>query len=337
MIKNFRDSEFKAHVQRWSVENPKNAYKFADLFAEYLSHPPINGILIRRSAFVSLMGFLEQLIENLLFGYYFFVVPEGTSAVEKEEKARRKAHNANSPKDGWRGRIHKFQTLGIDLGPGQEYEDELLEFGRRRNLIVHKDGVIDEQYIQNVAKKYLPEEAEKGKILVVSTKYLSRAIFIVSLFAFALTQACWRQWQPRKNTKRADKALDSFVLISLRKGYYDLVVALVEISKQFLIPRLTSQIIRINQAVALRELERIPEMKAVVSELSREKLIWPIPIAIAILREDISKAHRLLVLASQENKLVKLSPYWPLFNPIRDAQWFIQMFERPNRGNLPKK
>lgn len=337
MIKDFKDSEFKARVQRWSLENPKSAYKFADLFSEYLSHPPINGILIRRSAFVSLMGFLEQLIENLLYGYYFFVVPEETSAVEREEKARRKAHNANSPKDGWQGRIRIFQTLGVDLGVGLKYEDDLLEFGRRRNLIVHKDGVIDDQYIQKVSKGFLPEGAEKGKILVVSTKYLSRAIFIVSLFAFTLTQACWRQWQPRRNTKKADKALDSFIHISLRKGYYDLVVALVEIGKQFQIPRLTSQITRVNQAVALRELDRTQELKTVVSELSREKLVWPVPIGLAILRKDFSKAYRLLLSASQENKLVKLSPYWPLFNPIRDVQWFIQMFEHPNRGNLPKK
>jgi hypothetical protein len=336
MLRDFKDSKFKARVQRWALENPKKAYKFSDLFVDYLMQPPINGILLRRSAFISLIGFLEQLIENLLFGYYYYVAVPGIDNDQKEEKARRIAHRANFPQDGWRGRTKIFQKYGIDIGLAQCFVDELLEYAQRRNLIVHKDGVIDDQYIRNVAKEYLPQGANVGKILIVSSQYLAHSIQEVTLFAFAITQACMRQWHPRKNEKRADRTLESFIYLSLRKGYYELVVHLVDIGKQYQLSKLIEQMISIHQAVALRELKRIPDLRAVVNKLATEKQKWPIPIAIAILREDFTYAQRLLALAAQENKLPKISPYWPLFDPIRDDKWFKQMFEHPNHGDLPR-
>lgn len=338
-LKLFRDSKFNSHMLEWSKENPQKAYKFAEVFASYLAHPPISGILLRRSAFILLIGFLEQLFENLLYVYYYLNnLDEDLNNNVQEDKARQKARKANSPRDGWPGRIKLFQKLIVDLGEAQAYQGELIEITQRRNLMVHKEGVIDTSYIRNVPEEYLPDGAEEGKILIISTHYLYRAFHLVSVFAFAINQACWRQWEYlNSHKKKANKAMDLFIYRELREGRFELVVDLVKISKQFPLPSLYKQSIRVNQAIAFSKLGKISEMWDVLSELPGKGLEWWGDVAQAIFRKDYIRVNFLLVQAKKNNKIKDVSPYWPLFDDVRDLPWFMPMFEHPNRGELQRK
>jgi hypothetical protein len=69
----FGDQRFKARVLQWSVDNPRKSYQLAQVWFDYLTHPPANGILLRRSALISLVGTWEIFLEALFFGYYFYV------------------------------------------------------------------------------------------------------------------------------------------------------------------------------------------------------------------------------------------------------------------------
>jgi hypothetical protein len=336
-FRGFRDSKFKSRVTRWSHDNPRKAYKLGDVFFDYLAHPPLSGILLRRGAFVSLIGFLEQLLENLLFGYFYSDSKDGLTDEEQEDAARRKAKNALSRSDGWRGRLQIFQKLGVDIGEAQDYFDELLEITQRRNLLVHKDGVIDGRYLRDVPQGFMPNGAEAGKILLVTSRYLPRAFDVVAVFAFALTQSCWRQRLCGGRKKRANKALDLFIYTELRKDRYEVVVELVKISKQFKLPDSYAQMIQVNQAVAFRKLERFPEMRAVLSELSGTDREWWVDVAQSIFQEDFQQVQLLLAQAAKNNVLKNVTPFWPLFEPVRNEVWFQKMFEHPNRGDLPTK
>jgi hypothetical protein len=335
-IQFFRESHFKTRVRKWAIENPQKAHKFSMVFSSYLAHPPVSGILLRRNVLVSLVGFLELFLENLLFGYYFYTdLGEDPKSDAHKEKARRKAEKENSPREGWRGRIEKFRQLDIDLSHIQVYVDELLEIAQRRNLIVHNDGVVDETYLKRAPAAYQPSGLQKGQFLLVSTRYLTRAFHVVVIFAVTLSQACWRQWHPNKNKKRADQLLERYLFTILKDGRYGLAVDLGTVSQQFSLPRFSSQIIKIHQAIAFRELGKKTEMMQVVNEFPEGNRDWRVPIALAILREDFPLAQQLLVQAAKKNKLIDISPFWSLFNPVKDESWFQRMFEHPNRGNLP--
>jgi hypothetical protein len=325
-FKSLRDSRFKSRVTRWSHLNPQKSYKLSDVLGDYLVHPPLSGILLRRGTFVTLIGFLEQLIENLLYGYHYSFLnsTDGLTVEEQEEAARRKAKNAISSTDGWRGRFRIFQKLGIDIGKAQDYCDELIEMTQRRNLLVHKDGVIDRTYIRYVPDGFIPDGAEAGKILLVSPQYLTRAFDVISVFACAITQSCWRQrlFGGRKNL--ANKALDLFIFFELRKKRYEEVVELAKVSKQFKLPDTYVHMIQVNQAVAFRNLELFPEMREVLSELSEAGTEWWIDVAQSIFQEDFQKVQLLLAQAAKNNVLKTVTPFWPLF-------------EHPNRGDFPPK
>ena len=337
-IQFFQDSHFKTRVHKWALENPQKAHKFSAVFFGYLAHPPVSGILLRRNVLVSLVGFLDLFLENLLFGYYFYTdLGEDPNCEAHREKARQKAEKENSSRDGWRGRIHKFQQLGIDLSNIQVYVDELLEITQRRNLIVHNDGVVNNTYLKWAPDAYQPLGIQKGQFLLVSTCYLTRAFHVVVVFAIALSQACWRQWQPTKNKKRANQVLERFLFTALKDGRFNLVVDLVEISKQFSLPRSSTQILKIHQAIAFRELGKKQEMIQIYAEFPDNNLDWRVPIAFAVLREDFSLAQQLLSRAAKKNKLLDISPFWTLFKPVKDELWFQRLFEHPNRGNLPRE
>jgi hypothetical protein len=338
-FRSLRDSKFKSRVTRWSHENPQKSYKLGDTLWDYLVHPPLSGILLRRGAFVTLIGFLEQLIENLLYGYYYSFPNsnDGLTDEEREDTARREAKKANSPADGWRGRFQVFQKLGINIGNAQNYCDELIEMTQRRNLLVHKDGVIDRTYLLYVPDGFIPDGAEAGKILLVSPQYLTRAFDVISVFACAITQSCWRQRLYRGRKKMANKALDLFIFIELRKKHYEEVIELAKVCKQFKLPDTYAHTIQVNQAVAFRNLEMFPEMRDVLFELSEAGTEWWIDVAQSIFQEDFRKVQRLLAQAAKNNVLKTVTPFWPLFEPIKNEIWFQNIFEHPNRGDLPPK
>lgn len=334
-FRGFRDSKFKSRLTRWSHDNPRKAYKLGDVFFDYMAHPPLSGILLRRGAFVSLIGFLEQLLENLLFGYFYPDSKDGLTVEEQEDAARRKAKNALSRTEGWRGRLQIFQKLGVDIGEAQGYFDELLEMTQRRNLLVHKDGVIDWRYLRDVPEGFIPDGAETGKILLVTSRYLTRAFDVVAVFAFALTQSCWRQRLCGGRKRKANKALDLFIYSELRKDRYGVVVELAKVSRQFNLPAAYAQMIQVNQAIAFRKLERVPEMQAVLAELSETDREWWVDVALSIFHDDDQQVHLLLAQAARNNVLKNITPFWPLFDPLRNEVWFQKMFEHPNRGDLP--
>lgn len=332
----FQDNAFQQRVIEWSRDNINKSQKLFTVLNDYLAQPPANGILLRRSALVSLVGFLDVLFESLFYGYCFYVDLENGSDIEKlKETARKKAQKDKRSRNGWAGRVENFSKLDIHFEIPACLIEELTEITNRRNVIVHKNGVIDENYMKYVDEECRPAEADKGKMIVVSTKYLMRAFYVFTVIAFTLSQACWRQWQPNKSKNKANETVERFIYRNLRKERYELVVDLVKIAKNFELPWQKKQVVIVNHAIALRELGNHSGVLEVVAPLSAKKRDWRINIGLAILREDYEKARLLIIRAAKENKLSEVSRYWPVFKPIVNEMWFQNIFVAADRGELP--
>jgi hypothetical protein len=321
----FKSNDFKERVLEWALENVGKAQKLAHIITTYFAEPPANGVILRRSALVTLITFLEILFEDLLFVYFYYV--ESLS----EEKSHKKAENIR----GWKNRIETLKGFGIHFGVTETYIDELYEIHARRNRIVHGDGIVTERYLKNAPEIYHPDGIEEGQMLIVSTRYLIRAFHVITLIAFQITQSAWRQWRPNKNRKKANEALERFIFSTLKQKRYELVKGLSVLCDEIKLTKKHEQFIIVNHAVALRELGKIQEMQKITSRLRSQKRDWRVNIAYAILKNNDNKARLLLTRAAEKNKLVNISKYWPVFNPVQDEDWFQNIFDTADRGKLP--
>ncbi|MBN2005582.1 MAG: hypothetical protein JXA21_19645 [Anaerolineae bacterium] len=332
----FKDRRFKARVLQWAMENPRKSHKLAQAWADCFSEPPAHGLLLRRSALISLVGTLEILLEALFFSYYFYVNGNSTAEDEAQEaKARQQAEKAMG--GGWRRRIEKFGDLGIDLTSIQDYLDELVEITQRRNTLVHNQGVIDADYMKKSPPTHRPIEAKEGLMLVVSTRYLERAFDVVLLIAFGLSQTCWRQWRPAEKQKKADRVIETLIYQTLRQGRYELVQDLALMTERTDLSWQLRQLVLVNAAIAFRERGDKTAMRNEITRLKRKRRGMQANIALAILQENFLEARRLMKQAADKSKLHQyISPYWPLFAPIKNEPWFKRLFDASERDKIPK-
>ncbi len=332
----FKDRRFKARVLQWVVENPRKGYKLAQAWADCFSEPPTNGILLRRSALISLVGTLEILIEGLFFGYYSHVTNDHAKDLNVQEQAIRNRVK-KAMEGGWQKRIEKFGELGIDIEIVRDYLDEIIEITRRRNLIVHKNGVIDANYVKNPSSSYQIVGAKEGLMFVVSTRYLERAFDVVLLVAFGLSQACWRQWYPADKQKQADRVVETLSYQMLRQGRYELVQDLALVTEQIDLSRRLRQLVLVNAAIAWRERGDKANMQLVLAKLKKKSCSWQTKIALAILRENFLEARHLMEQATDKGILHRyISPYWPLFEPVKSKPWFKHLFDVSEHDKVPR-
>lgn len=325
----FKSDDFKERVLEWALENVGKGQKLVNVITTYFAEPPANGVILRRSALVTLITFLEILFEDLFFVYYHHINPTGTLT---REDASKKASKIT----GWENRIKTLMGSGVSFGKLEPYLDELYEIVERRNRIVHGDGIITSKYFEKAPQKYQPAGAKEGQILIVSTRYLIRAFHIVTLISFQICQNAWRHWRPRKSPKKANEALERFIFTTLKQKRHELVCDLASLCEAIKLPARYRQFVVVNHAIALREQKEIIQMRDVLSVLYGENREWRVNIAYAILRENYSKAQLLLTRAAWKNNLVNISRYWPLFDPVREEQWFQNIFDGADKGKLPK-
>ncbi len=333
----FQTGEFKKRTLDWVFEHPAKANKLANVINTEFNEPPNNGIILRRSALIQLTGFLELLLQDLFFAY-LYLHPDNKLAQQDNAMLKIWAQDQAEikMKGGWRKRIENISALEADLGSTEQYLDDLIEITQRRNLMVHNDGVIDDDFLERIPDRYKNEKEWKpGQTLVVSTEYLQRAFDVTHLIGCILNQAIWRKWAGT-SPKKASETFSNFIFTVLKQERYQLVSDLADFSVSLSLPKKISQIVKVNQAIAFRETKQHNKLQRSISELSRSNPSLPIQIALSVLRMDYKNTQILLVHAANKNLLKNISKDWPLFYPIKNEPWFITLFNRVDRGDLPK-
>lgn len=347
----WQSSDFKRELLEWCALNPDKAYRLTDIFNSSYEQPPANGILIRRSILITLAGFLEQFFQDIFYAYYK-IEAERNLARDKKKKVTGllydeiwindqvdKAMKGNLVKTGpkgFRGRIESLKYLGIDLAPSDRFIDEIQEITQRRNLFVHQDGIIDQDYIDR-----LPASYKVGKALIlkrrllVSTFYINRAMRVVYIFGLILHNICWRMWI-RNGRRQRNEEFGKCVFSALKQHRYDLVEDLYGVASALYLERETWHTIKINYGIVLRERGQIAQLRALIGSFRNLEKSWKIKLALSILQENFESARMLLNEANDRGEIGTISKDWPLFEPIRNERWFLSSFEI-DRGKLPSK
>ena len=92
---------------------------------------------------------------------------------------------------------------------------DFIELTERRNLFVHNDGIVNEQYMQVCSSEgYDCSETKKGALLGVSKHYFSKAHEVIYELAAKLSYVLWRKLSP-EDRERADAHFASTLIYDL--------------------------------------------------------------------------------------------------------------------------
>lgn len=321
----FDDTAFRRRVLKWERENPHKKRRLLTAWTDYMAQPPLSGIILRQSTLINLVSTVEIFVDGVIKIHHEQVDPKCAIKDRPTWKERWETLQEIAPSSLW-----------------QTYRDPLREMIARRNALIHQGGRITAKgYLKQTEEitSLRPLSAAEGNFLLVPTTYLQDAFDTVILFAFALAQSAWRVWRQPRHSKIADELASHFIYQTLRQKRYLLVEKLAQIALELKPGWKSAQTMLVNWGIACREQDKKENLYQVLFRLEkREKRRWDIEIAVHILRQRFEPAHMLLKTAAERGQLRQISPYWPLFDPIRQETWFKNLFDAAdNAPPRPKK
>lgn len=323
-VKLFQDVESINKFREWENKHPHKSYKLARNLLSLYSNPPISGLILRKSMLITLVTFLEVLIETLFTNHFLI---HGLSKEEATEQAER------SMKGGWNKRLDNLSLIGIPISVLSTYRREILDITNLRNLLVHSDGVVDQEYLKHPIQNY-HGELKAGRILIVSTRRLGQALNTIWIYGLLLCQAHWRYHE--NSEKAQNDKLDQFFLYAFDEERYGLILDWSEKTELLNLTESTNQRILVDRAIAFRELNKPDEVKKIVSMLRSIPHDWQIDIALSMLDKDYKTLMRQLTDAKSKYD-IRRSSHWPLFEPIKNELWFKTAFIQNRRKIFTSK
>lgn len=300
---------------------------------------PAQGPLLRRGALTTLLSYFEALVSDLIQLHYSLypvrlsrdkklslddlrrIDPEGIGDVER--------HLAAKEADG--AKLDYFaNTLGLNLASLTPERDHLTEVTQRRNLIVHNQGIVNRQYLSNVADSLKTEYgATEGETLPVTRRYVDAAIDTVYVVGATLTQLCWRKWD-KDSREQADFEIVQWLLYqSLLTERFELTARIAERLKDT--EHRTEKSARmaiINRAIALNRLNRTDDMERVLSLRDWSASSLDYRLALHALRNEEDALYELLPRAVDSGAVTRIDlERWPVFAPQRGTERFSKALE----------
>ena len=316
--------------------------KAAKLFNKEAPH---QGALLRRSALITAISHFEALTADLVHAFY--VRFPGALAADQRSLTLSELRELGSLDDAVQHLISQEvdvllresldkqvayfkKPLSVDISPVEVRLPSLVEISQRRNVYVHNRGLANRHYIKKVSEELIGEFGVKeGEPLPVSEDYLVRAIDIVFLAGLSLLTQCWQKWEKAKPEER-DSFLVNVTYESLQEGRFHVAC---EVASYALASAVKHderrRILLINQAIALRSMQKLDEMRALLSTLDWSATALKFRLALAALCSNEDEFFVLLpkAVAAEEIGRDELEE-WPLFEAVRGSRRFQSELDR---------
>lgn len=312
---------------------------------------PIQAFILRRSALITLASHFEYLIAELLHSFYL-LYPQALPSEERvlslaDLRAMGSVEDAENHliereidsllRDSIEKQLEYFSSkrIKVNLEYLDNYKNRLVEIFQRRNIIVHNDGVVNKIYLSRVSKDILEQGAENGKRLDVTEEYLNKAIEATYISGVILTQLCWRKWQ-KETIEAAENVYINLLYESLQEQQYEFISQLKDFSQKL---EYTSdrkkRVMIVNHAIALREQKQLESMNNLINTLDWSSCALEFRVALCALRGDKDGLINLLPKAIAAKEIHKqYLEEWPLFEPYRDSEDFINMIESSTNDSI---
>lgn len=332
------DPELSEAVSRM-LGDPVRRDAFFGAIRTFRRAAPRQGLTLRRSAVVALSSHLEALVADLIHAYYG-LFPGALPADERsltlaelrelgsvdEAQAHLVTLEVDSVlRESFPKQLEYFaKRPKIDIAAFDRWLEELKEIDLRRNIYVHNRGVVNKRYLRQVSDELqATHEAKEGEELLSSEAYLLAAIDTIFIAGVALIQLCWRKWH-RATLDDADSMLIDALFDNLTESRYRVVERIAILAADFKYSTDENRrIIVINQAIALRDMDRREEMAALVAKEDWSSCGPQFRLALAALSGDGERFWEILPKAVAADGITEAQlREWPLFQNLRTHQDF---------------
>ncbi|MCC6371062.1 MAG: hypothetical protein IT236_08670 [Bacteroidia bacterium] len=222
--------------------------------------------------------------------------------------------------------------LGIPLRKDLPSWQNFIEITERRNLFVHCDGVISNQYL-SICKKHkvdLPDTTKIGVNLDVSQEYFEKSFRCLYEIATKLTQVVWRKLVP-SDLENADESLIDVCFELIKYGQFDIAISLLDFATRILPKHYNEEsknVFIINQALALKLSGKHDEAKKLILAKDWSANSDKFKIAKETLLDNFDESVKLMKKIGDNGEIKKLSyKTWPLFIEFRKTKIFTDVYK----------
>lgn len=223
------------------------------------------------------------------------------------------------------------KNFSITLTKGLSSWPAFVELTERRNLFVHCDGVVSEQYLKVCNKYNVPinEDAVVGEKLRANRKYLRQSYETLYEIGLKLSQVLWRKLSPNE-IQSAEDSLSHFIYELLIEENYALAIRLLDFACNTL-KKWGSEgdrlVYVINRALAYKFSGDQNECKSILSSQDWSACGDNYNICVAVLQDDFVKAKMIMLKIGNSGSVTE-GDYmeWPCFKEFRDSDEFVTGF-----------
>ncbi len=221
-----------------------------------------------------------------------------------------------------------FSTI---LTKGLKSWPNYIELTERRNLFVHCDGVVSEQYLK-VCNKHgfsLDKDLVAGQRLQADEKYLRKSYEILYEIGLKLVQVLWRKLTPNE-IEKAEKSLSHFIYELLIEENYTLAKNLLDFAC-ITLKKWGSEgdrlIYVINRALAYKFSDDNDKCQSILSSQDWSACGDNYNLCVAVLRDDFIKAKKIMLRIGNSGSVNEIDyAEWPCFKEFRTTDEFVTGF-----------
>jgi hypothetical protein len=222
------------------------------------------------------------------------------------------------------------KLIGIKLRENLPIWQTFIEITERRNLLVHCDGVVSNQYLKNCNEhKCKIDNVKVGDRLGAEHKYFLSAYKCLYEISTKLTHTIWRKYLIT-DLKAADWKLNDVCFHLINTKSFELADILLEFGyaqkKHF--NDSSKNVFIVNGSLSKYLQEKKREAKDILDKKDWSASSDDFKLAYAILTDDFEKAYQIMIKVG-DNGDVDKSNYkqWPLFNIIRKEDKFKETYQ----------
>ncbi|MFM2667922.1 hypothetical protein AAFX24_24515 [Vibrio mediterranei] len=208
---------------------------------------------------------------------------------------------------------------------------KFVEATQRRNLFMHCDAIVSEQYVKICSEHSCDiSDAKIGEKLSISQEYFFAVLDMMREVAIKLANVLWRKVLPEE-AELSDDALHHIVFDCLNNENWNLAILIGDFirndakSKTDLMARINT----VNLVIAQKFSGNDKAASKILHSIDWSASILDFRLAVAVLEDDFTAAKDFMCRIGNEGELVNESAYleWPLFRDFRQSEEFLSAYE----------
>lgn len=221
------------------------------------------------------------------------------------------------------------KKIGITLRKFKHWPD-FVEITQRRNLVMHCDNTVSEQYLKVCKEQGFNPHSELGSKLELDGKYMKKTCNTLAEVAIKLGQTLWRKINENEHNK-ADSHLTSIVYDYLHEEDLDKAILLGEYAQDLpnIASDLTKRINVINLAIAYQMSDKHENVSDLLGSLDWTASTTDLKLAHSILLNDYDESKKLMIRLGKNGELINEEAYhkFPLFYKFRKTPQFLDGYQ----------